>query len=86
MAVSEAAQGRGAGRLLLDAAIERARTLDADTLFLWTSSRLEAALALYRKQGFQQVEPPEPSVYERGEVYMELALQAEIKDNLDEEP
>lgn len=74
MAVADEAQGRGAGRKLLEAAIERTRALGADTLFLWTSSRLEAALALYRKSGFQQVEPPEPSVYDRADVYMELAL------------
>lgn len=86
MAVSEAAQGRGAGRLLLEAAIERAGTLGADTLFLWTSSRLEPALALYRKLGFQQVEPPESSAYERGDVYMELALQAEKKETPSKSP
>lgn len=85
MAVSEATQGRGAGRRLLEAAIERARTLGADTLFLWTSSRLEPALALYRNLGFQQFEPPEPSAYERGDVYMELALHAETKESPIEE-
>ena len=74
MAVSEDAQGRGVGKQLLDAAIERARKLGAQTLFLWTSSRLESALALYRKRGFRQVAPPEPSEYERADVYMELAL------------
>ncbi|MNS70059.1 putative N-acetyltransferase YvbK [compost metagenome] len=74
MAVSDAAQGRGAGRLLLEAAIDRARALGADKLVLWTSSRLGPALALYRKHGFQQVEPPEASVYARADVYMELAL------------
>lgn len=76
MAVSETVQGRGIGRTLLEASIERARTLGADTLFLWTSSRLEPALALYHKFGFQHVDPPEPSIYDRGDVYMELSLLA----------
>ena len=79
MAVSEDAQGRGVGKRLLDAAIERARNLGAETLFLWTSSRLESALALYRKRGFRQVAPPEPSEYERADVYMELPLSNEAE-------
>lgn len=86
MAVSESEQGRGVGRALLEAAIERARTLGAERLFLWTSSRLHPALALYRKLGFRQIEPPEPSTYERADVYMELALPAETAPEPGEEP
>ena len=86
MAVSEDVQGRGVGKQLLDAAIERARNLGADTLFLWTSSRLEPALALYRKRGFKQIAPPEPSLYERADVYMELALSGATNDHQDVGP
>ena len=53
MGVVDAARGTGAGTLLLDALIERARTLPGlDTLYLLTNRRCEAAVHLYEKAGF----------------------------------
>ena len=52
MGVREAARGRKAGEFLLRAILRRARELDAETLYLLTSSKCAAAIHLYAKLGF----------------------------------
>jgi putative acetyltransferase len=74
MAVTEAHKGRGIGRDLMSACIERAREAGAKRLYLETNSGLAPALGLYRSFGFRQVEPAEPSPYARADVAMELRL------------
>jgi GNAT superfamily N-acetyltransferase len=74
MAVADAWKGRGLGRALLAAAIERARAAGAPRLYLETNSSLAPALALYRSFGFVDVVPAEPSPYARADVCMELSL------------
>jgi DNA-binding MarR family transcriptional regulator/N-acetylglutamate synthase-like GNAT family acetyltransferase len=53
MGVVEAARGRKAGELLLRATLERAKTMDIETLYLLTNSKCVAAISLYEKLGFQ---------------------------------
>jgi putative acetyltransferase len=74
MAVTEAHKGRGVGRELMAACVERARQVGARRLYLETNSSLAPALALYRSFGFQEVQPAEPSPYVRADVMMELRL------------
>jgi GNAT superfamily N-acetyltransferase len=74
MAVTEAHKGRGVGRELMAACIERARQLGARRLYLETNSGLAPALGLYRRFGFQDVRPAAPSPYARADVMMELRL------------
>lgn len=76
MAVAPAERGRGTGRLLLEAAINRARALGACTLFLGTNRRLASAVELYESAGFQHVprEQVGPLPYARANVFMELQL------------
>jgi GNAT superfamily N-acetyltransferase len=74
MAVTEAMKGRGHGRALMAACIERAQSLGAGRLYLETNSGLAPALNLYRSFGFRQVEPAQPSPYARADVCMELLL------------
>lgn len=52
MGVLEKARGRGAGELLLEAAIVRASTMKIQTLYLLTNSKCVAAIKLYEKLGF----------------------------------
>jgi GNAT superfamily N-acetyltransferase len=76
MAVTPSERGRGTGRRLIRAAIERARELGATSLFLGSNHRLEAAVSLYESAGFEHV-PRErigPLPYARADVFMELAL------------
>jgi putative acetyltransferase len=74
MAVTEAHKGRGVGRELMAACIERARQLGVGRLYLETNSGLAPALGLYRRFGFRDVQPAEPSPYARADVMMELLL------------
>jgi putative acetyltransferase len=76
MAVAPALQGRGIGRKLILAAIERARALGATSLFLGSNTKLESAIHLYESVGFTHVPPEQiaPMPYERADVFMELVL------------
>jgi GNAT superfamily N-acetyltransferase len=76
MAVTEAAQGLGIGRRLLEATIEVARTLGAARLFLETNSVLTPAIRLYESVGFRHIpaDRRKASPYARSNVQMELIL------------
>jgi putative acetyltransferase len=76
MAVAESHQRRGYGELLLRAIIDRAHALGARRLFIESSSKLPAAIALYRKLGFDDVPAAEipPSDFARVDVFMERML------------
>jgi putative acetyltransferase len=71
MAVTERCQSAGIGRRLLAAAIDRFAELGGSDLYLESHSSLRAALSLYEAAGFAHSVPPEPSQYERVDVYME---------------
>lgn len=66
-------RGTGAGRLLCEQLLQEARALGYSKMLLDSLRRLEAAVALYEKLGFEEIEPynfnPEDDV-----VYMERAL------------
>jgi GNAT superfamily N-acetyltransferase len=76
MAVTDAAQGLGIGRRLLQATIEAARESGAARLFLETNSVLTPAIRLYESVGFRHVpaERRKASPYARSDVQMELIL------------
>jgi putative acetyltransferase len=74
MAVADSHKGRGLGRVLMNACIQRAKAAGAPRLYLETNSALAPALGLYRSFGFQSVDPPAPSPYARADVTMELRL------------
>ena len=74
MAVEPAAQGRGYGDRLVEAAIAFARGAGAGRLMLVSNTRLAPALRLYRKHGFRDV-PLEPANgYSRADIQLELDL------------
>lgn len=75
MAVSESHQGRGIGRMLIEAAITRAREMGARRLFLETNGRMAPAIHLYESAGFVHVKRATPSEYDRSDVCMELNLE-----------
>jgi len=75
MAVAPASQGRGVGRRLVAAAIDRFRALGGDRLFLGTNSRLAPALHLYEEAGFARITRdrlPVTDYYARADILMEL--------------
>ena len=69
-------KGRGIGRALMGAAIEKSRAMGAAKIWLETNTRLEAALALYRKSGFRELTGDEltPTPYDRCNCQMLLEL------------
>jgi putative acetyltransferase len=76
MTVDAAERGRGTGRRLVEAAVERARELGATRLFLASNHRLAPAIHLYEAAGFRHVarERLAPVPFVRADVFMELAL------------
>ena len=54
LAVPPAHRGRGYGRLLTQACLNRARDLSIPTIFLYTGTFMAAARQLYEKLGFQR--------------------------------
>jgi ribosomal protein S18 acetylase RimI-like enzyme len=55
LAVAPAAQGRGVGRVLLDAAVDRVRARGVRHLVLSTQPAMRAAQRLYRAAGFERL-------------------------------
>jgi GNAT superfamily N-acetyltransferase len=75
MAVDPAMRGRGVGRALGEAAIDRARALGAPRVELLSNTRLRPAITLYRSLGFVEVPLP-PNDYERANIKMVLELRS----------
>lgn len=73
MAVADTARGRGIGRQLGEAAIQKARELGAQKLLIESNTVLTAAINLYYALGFKKIVGP-PSPYERCNIQMELPL------------
>jgi ribosomal protein S18 acetylase RimI-like enzyme len=72
MAVAEKFRGQKAGLALAEAAIAKAQHLGARKIILYSSSKLQPALSLYRKIGF--VDVPVDGPYKRSDVKMEMIL------------
>lgn len=73
MAVDERCQGQKIGGLLLDHAIETARSAGAAIITLYSHSKLQSAIHLYRKAGFREI-PVGDSIYKRSDIKMEKIL------------
>ena len=72
MAVDEKFQGQKIGLALAEAAIEKAESLGAKKIILYSSTKLVPAIRLYRKLGF--VEIPVDGPYKRSDIKMQLNL------------
>jgi GNAT superfamily N-acetyltransferase len=76
MAVSTDWQGRGIGRAVLAATIDKAREMGAKRLYLETNHQLAPAIHLYEALGFRHVpkERLHASPYARADVFLEMFL------------
>jgi ribosomal protein S18 acetylase RimI-like enzyme len=72
MAVDEKFQGKKIGYALSIAAIEKAKQLGASKIILYSNTKLETAISLYRKLGFKEV--PLDGPYKRSDIKMEFIL------------
>ena len=74
MAVDEDYQGMKIGQQLLAFALDFARENNWKKLILYSSTKLDAALYIYRKYGFVEVLMEKDNPYERSDIKMELEL------------
>lgn len=74
MAVDPKYQGKKIGQLLMLHCIEFAKNKAWSKLILYSSTKLENALHIYRKYGFKEVELEKDSPYQRGDIKMVLKL------------
>ncbi|ETX11720.1 GCN5 family acetyltransferase [Marinomonas ushuaiensis DSM 15871] len=79
LSVAEHCQGKGIAQALLSHVFETAQSVGMTKLTLETASCLTAARHLYDKNGFIEMLPPKPSLYERADVYMEKSLEKPLR-------
>ena len=70
MAVSPKHQGKGFGDALIQAAIQKSHDVKAKRLYLISNTKLEAAIALYKKHGFKTETVGQHPVYSRANIRM----------------
>jgi GNAT superfamily N-acetyltransferase len=74
MAVREDVQSQGIGQRLMHFMMAECRRMGVNVIELYSHSKLESALHIYRKFGFTDVALPEDCVYDRANVRMRLVL------------
>lgn len=74
LAVDARVQGHGLGRRLTEIAVAWAKGHGAQKVILLSSTKLQAALRLYERLGFQYRPLPADPGYQTADIYMELSL------------
>lgn len=74
MAVDEGLRAQGIGHKLMSFLIAHCRKRGVHTIELYSHTKLESALHLYRKFEFKEVALPEDCVYDRADIRMQLVL------------
>lgn len=74
MAVDEHYQGLKIGQTLLNYGITHAKEHQWNKIVLYSSRKLNTALHIYEKHGFQEIEMEKEQPYKRSDIKMELAL------------
>ena len=74
LAVDARVQGHGVGRRLTEKALAWARRRGAQKVILLSSTKLQSALRLYERLGFQYGPLPSDPGYQTADIYMELSL------------
>jgi len=72
MAVDEKFQGKKIGKAIAETAIDWCRESGARRIILYSNTKLETAIVMYRKLGFKEI--PLDGPYERSDIKMELRL------------
>ncbi len=74
MAVDPNYQGMKIGQQLMEFGLEFARSKSWKKIILYSHTKLDAAIYIYRKFGFQEIDLEEDTPYERSNIKMELLL------------
>lgn len=75
MAVDDAFQGNKVGNRMLEFCIKKATEINAGKVILYSNTRLEPAIHLYKKFGFREV-PLGHTEYERANIKMEINIRS----------
>lgn len=73
MSVTNAFQGKGISKLLMERCIDKARELGLRSIFLVSNNQLKTAVKLYEKYGFRHV-PVVDTPFLTADIRMELSL------------
>jgi ribosomal protein S18 acetylase RimI-like enzyme len=76
MAIDQKYRGRKLGWALAEAALQKARSLGARKVVLYSHTKLASAISLYRKLGFLEV--PVDGPYKRSNIKMELTFDDDV--------
>ena len=74
MAVTEKCKGLGIGKIMMEHSINEAKKINSPILSLFSNTKLEAAIHLYRKYGFIEMPLPKDVHYERANIKMEKII------------
>ena len=74
MAVDSDLRGQKIGQQLLQHTLNFARQRGLDTLILYSNRKLENAIYLYRKYGFEEIPLEQPNPYLRADIKMRISL------------
>jgi len=74
MAVHTSMRGEGIGQKLMEHCIQFARVHHFEKLILYSNTRLENAIYIYKKWGFQEIELESDASYERANIKMEILV------------
>lgn len=73
MAVNEAFQGLGIGKLLMEQCLDYAKRKGIKQIIIYSNRRLERAVEMYRKYGFIEIDLG-PVLYTRADIKMRLDI------------
>ena len=74
MAVDSDLRGQKIGQQLLQHTLNFARQKGLDALILYSNRKLENAIYLYRKYGFEEIPLEQPNPYLRADIKMRISL------------
>jgi len=74
MAVTPQSQGKKIGQKLMDYTLEFAKKQGWKTLILYSNRKLESAIYIYKKYGFEEIPLEDNNPYGRGDIKMKLEL------------
>jgi len=74
MAVTPQQQGKKIGQKLMEHTLEFAKEQGWKTLILYSNRKLESAIYIYKKYGFEEIPVEDISPYGRGDIKMKLEL------------
>src|SRR5680860_129629 len=74
MAVTPEEQGRKIGQKLMEHTLKFAKEQGWKTLILYSNRKLENAIYIYKKYGFEEIPLEENNPYSRGDIKMKMEL------------